>query len=210
MYIYKRELKFMKTNALIIFTRNPELGKVKTRLAKTIGDEKALKVYKDLLLHTMKVTQNLDCDKFVFYDKTIENNDLWTAALYKKRTQSGADLGSRMQDAIQTLFDLGYQNCIIIGSDLFDLQANHINEAFNKLESNHAVIGPAEDGGYYLLGLKKVIPSLFKNKNWGTATVLSDTLKDLENYKIEFTETLNDIDTFEDLEKSSYYKTQKM
>jgi uncharacterized protein len=199
----------MKTNALIIFTRNPQLGKVKTRLAKTVGDEKALQVYKDLLFHTMIETQNLDCDKFVFYDENIETNDIWSGTLYEKKLQFGSHLGAKMQNAFQTLFDLGYQNCIIIGSDLFDLEANHISEAFNKLESNDVIIGPAEDGGYYLLGLKKVISSIFKNKNWGTSTVLSDTLKDLENYKIEFLETLNDIDTFEDLEKSSYYKLQK-
>ena len=195
--------------ALLIFIKNPELGKVKTRLAKTVGDEKALQVYKDLLFHTMIETQNLDCDKFVFYDENIETNDIWSGTLYEKRLQFGSHLGAKMQNAFQTLFDLGYQNCIIIGSDLFDLEANHISEAFNKLESNDVIIGPAEDGGYYLLGLKKVIPSIFKNKNWGTSTVLSDTLKDLENYKIEFLETLNDIDTFEDLEKSSYYKFQK-
>lgn len=200
----------MKTNALLIFTRNPELGKVKTRLAKTIGDENALKVYKDLLLHTMKVTQNLDCNKFVFYDKKIENDDLWTDILYEKRIQSGADLGTRMQNAFQHIFELGYKNCIIVGSDLLDLHDYHINEAFSKLQFNDAVIGPAEDGGYYLLGLKKVMPFLFKNKNWGSSTVLSDTLKDLENYEIEFTEILNDIDTFEDLEKSSYNKIVKM
>jgi len=199
----------MKTNVLIIFTRNTQLGKVKTRLAKTIGDQKALQVYKDLLFHTMTETKNLDCDKFVFYDENIENNDLWLGTLYEKRIQFGSHLGAKMQNAFQTLFDLGYQNCIIIGSDLFDLQANHINEAFHKLEVNDVVIGPAEDGGYYLLGLKKVILSIFKNKDWGASTVLTDTLKDLENHKIEFTETLNDIDTFEDLEKSSYYKLQK-
>ncbi|MFH7000575.1 TIGR04282 family arsenosugar biosynthesis glycosyltransferase [Flavobacterium bizetiae] len=199
----------MKTNALIIFTRNPELGKVKTRLAKTIGDKNALEVYIRLLLHTMKVTQSLDCDKFVFYDTKIETNDLWLETLYEKRIQSGVDLGVRMQDAFQQIFELGYKDCIIVGSDLFDLQDYHIDEAFYKLQFSDGVIGPAEDGGYYLLGLKKVIPSIFKNKNWGTSNILSATLKDLENYKIEFTETLNDIDTFEDLEKSNYYKISK-
>lgn len=199
----------MKTNALIIFTRNPELGKVKTRLAKTIGDKNALEVYIRLLLHTMKVTQSLDCDKFVFYDTKIETNDLWLETLYEKKIQSGVDLGVRMQDAFQQIFELGYKNCIIVGSDLFDLQDYHIDEAFYKLQFSDGVIGPAEDGGYYLLGLKKVIPSIFKNKNWGTSNILSATLKDLENYKIEFTETLNDIDTFEDLEKSNYYKISK-
>ncbi len=200
----------MKTNALIIFVRNPELGKVKTRLAKTVGNEKALKVYKDLLLHTMLETTNLDCDKFVFYDENIEKNDIWSVTTFKKNMQFGVHLGAKMQNAFQHIFDLGYKRCIIIGSDLFELEANHINNAFNKLERNEVVIGPAEDGGYYLLGLKKLIPSIFRNKDWGTSTVLFDTLNDLEKYKIDFLETLNDIDTFEDLEKSNYYKLKKI
>jgi rSAM/selenodomain-associated transferase 1 len=199
----------MKTNALIIFVRNPELGKVKTRLAKAIGDKKALLVYQDLLLHTMSVTKKVDCDKFVFYDNNIALNDIWSCNLFNKKIQFGADLGAKMQNAFQELFDLGYKNCLIVGSDLFDLQAQHINEAFHKLESNEVVIGPAEDGGYYLLGLKKIIPALFSDKNWGTKTVLKDTLKDLSSCSIGFLEILNDIDTMEDLEKSNYYNQSK-
>jgi hypothetical protein len=195
----------MKTNALIIFIRNPELGKVKTRLAATIGNEKALEVYQDLLSHTMKVTQTVNCDKFVFYDNTINPNDIWLSKIFEKRIQYGIDLGEKMQNAFQELFNLGYKNCIIVGSDLFDLEAKHINEAFHKLETKDAVIGPAEDGGYYLLGLKKIIPAIFSNKNWGTETVLKDTLNDLLLFSVDFLAILNDIDTFEDLEKSNYY-----
>ncbi|MFC6268723.1 TIGR04282 family arsenosugar biosynthesis glycosyltransferase [Frigoriflavimonas asaccharolytica] len=200
----------MKNNALIIFTRNPELGKVKTRLAKTIGDEKALEIYKELLLHTKSETQNLDGDKFVFYDQNIIINDIWSDEIYSKKLQSGKDLGERMQNAFQELFDQGYKNCIIVGSDLFDLQAKIVDEAFEKLENGEVVIGPAEDGGYYLLGLKKVIPEIFQHKNWGTETVLDDTLKDLKNQYVEFLVSLNDIDTFEDLEKSNYYQNIKI
>lgn len=196
----------MKTNALIIFTRNPEIGKVKTRLAKTIGNEKALEVYKALLDHTFSITEKLDCKKFVFYDSKIIENDQWENNKYEKKLQIGNDLGERMQNAFQELFHLGYKNCIIIGSDLFDLQAKHITDAFAKLKKNNAVIGPAEDGGYYLLGLKEIIKQIFTNKKWGTNTVLEDTLKDLETLSVDFLEILNDIDTFEDLEKSSYYK----
>ena len=199
----------MKTNALIIFTRNPQLGKVKTRLAKTIGDEKALKVYTDLLAHTMNVTKRLTCDKFVFYDERIVNNDGWADNLFFKRKQSGVDLGARMQHAFEQLFEVGYQKCIIIGSDLFDLTANHIQEAYQKLDNADVVLGPAEDGGYYLLGLKKVIPSVFINKHWGTSSVLTETQRDLENHQVECIETLNDIDTFEDLEKSKYYQKRQ-
>ncbi|MBF2709612.1 TIGR04282 family arsenosugar biosynthesis glycosyltransferase [Flavobacterium soyangense] len=198
----------MKSNALIIFIRNPQLGKVKTRLAKIIGDVNALEVYKDLLLHTMNETQSLECDKFVFYDQYIVTDDIWSENLYEKRVQFGEDLGAKMQNAFQNVFDLGYQNCIIIGSDLFDLKSDIIDNAFKKLQNNEVVIGPAEDGGYYLLGLKNIIPSLFKNKKWGTSTVLSSTIKNLKDYKIEVIETLNDIDTFEDLKKSNYkFKT---
>ena len=195
----------MKTNALIIFVRNPVLGKVKTRLALTVGDEKALEIYHELLKHTMTITQSIDCDKYVFYDNAIENNDIWLNEKFYKKLQLGSDLGQKIQNAFQELFNLGYKNCIIVGSDLFDLQPQHITAAFDQLEKNDVVIGPAEDGGYYLLGLKNMILSLFENKNWGTATVLSETLKDLENYNKCFLETLNDIDTFEDLEKSKYF-----
>lgn len=198
----------MTNNALIIFIRNPELGKVKTRLAKTIGDENALEIYKELILHTMETTKNLECDVFVFYDKKIEENDIWSNEIYHKFVQTGEDLGEKMQNAFQKLFDINYQNCIIIGSDLFDLNEKLIIDAFQLLDKKDAILGPAEDGGYYLLGLKKIIPAIFKTKNWGTSSVFADTLKDLENLKVDFTEKLNDIDTFEDLEKSNYYKNK--
>lgn len=194
----------MKTDALIIFTRNPELGKVKTRLAKTIGDEKALEVYTHLLLHTMNQTRLLTCDKFVFYDTSIIKNDIWPETIYHKKIQSGEDLGGKMYRAFELLFNMGYKNCMIVGSDLFDLKKEIIDVAFQKLQKNDAVIGPAEDGGYYLLGLKKLNSTLFKNKVWGTSTVLADTLKDLNRQSVYLLETLNDIDTFEDLKRSNY------
>lgn len=200
----------MKTNALIIFTRNPQLGKVKTRLAASIGEEKALEIYRALLEHTQSITRNLDCDKFVFYDQNIENNDIWLESVYDKKLQFGVDLGAKMQNAFNQLFELGYKNCIIIGSDIFDLKDFHIQDAFYKLQFSDVVIGPAEDGGYYLLGIKKEIPSIFKNKDWGYSTVLSETLIDLVNYKIDFLEVLNDIDTIEDLEKSKHFQLLKI
>lgn len=194
----------MKTNALVIFTRNPKLGKVKTRLAKTIGDADALQVYKDLLQHTMEQSQNVDCDKFVFYDRAIVEGDIWKEEVYQKKLQSKGDLGDKMQAAFQLLFAMGYTNCIIIGSDLFDLKSELIETAFTELEKSDVILGPAEDGGYYLLGLKEMHKPLFKNKDWGTSTIYQDTLKDLETHKIHLMPTLNDIDTFEDLMNSTY------
>jgi len=190
----------MHNNLIITFTRNPELGKCKTRLAKTIGDEAALRVYKYLLQHTEQVIKQVDADKAVYYSVKIRENDLWDASVFQKHQQVGDDLGIRMQNAFKNGFDNNHQKIVIVGSDLFHLQPQHIEDAFKALDSNDVVIGPAEDGGYYLLGMKTLHTSVFKNKNWGTETVFSDTISNLTNQKIHLLEILNDIDLYEDLE----------
>ncbi|MBD0830772.1 TIGR04282 family arsenosugar biosynthesis glycosyltransferase [Aestuariibaculum sediminum] len=197
--------------ALIIFTRNPELGKCKTRLAKTVGDEVALKIYKHLLQHTASVAASLKVDKFVFYSENIVENDIWNPKIFHKYLQSGQDLGERMESAFSALLNLGYNKVIIIGSDLLDLNTKTINKAFEKLNTHDYVVGPAKDGGYYLLGMKILTPTLFKNKAWGTQTVLKETLKNLQNKNFSLLQELNDIDTFEDIqgyeELKQYYST---
>lgn len=185
--------------ALIIFTRNPELGKCKTRLAKTIGAANALAVYKFLLQHTASIAKGVNADLYVFYSKHIKKDDLWDTDTFRKKIQKGDDLGQRMQNAFIELLEMGYQKVAIIGSDLLDLDAEVVNLAFSKLNFNDVVIGPAMDGGYYLLGMKNFYPKLFQNKNWGSETVLSSTLKDLQNSSVHLLKELNDIDTFEDL-----------
>ncbi|GIZ10150.1 TIGR04282 family arsenosugar biosynthesis glycosyltransferase [Flavobacterium sp. UMI-01] len=192
-------------NALIIFTRNPELGKVKTRLAQSIGDEKALQVYRDLLQHTMEQTQSIACDKYVFYDTQIIENDIWDNNCFHKRLQATGDLGNKMEAAFDYLFELGYKKCIIIGSDLFDLTSDLIEKAFQMLDKKKIIIGPAQDGGYYLLGLKKMKKGLFQNKEWGTPSVLADTLSEINIAQVYFLITLNDIDTLDDLKQSNYH-----
>jgi rSAM/selenodomain-associated transferase 1 len=152
----------------------------------------------------MEQTQYLSCDKFVFYDTKIEEDDIWSATIYHKKVQENGNLGQRMQASFDFLFGLGYQKCIIIGSDLFDLTENIINKGYAALDAKETVLGPAEDGGYYLLGLKKMNPSLFENKEWGTETVLQDTLRNIDPNNLFLLETLNDIDTLEDLLKTNY------
>ncbi|CAM4019365.1 MULTISPECIES: TIGR04282 family arsenosugar biosynthesis glycosyltransferase [Flavobacterium] len=195
--------------ALIIFTRNPELGKCKTRLAKTIGDEAALEVYTFLLQHTANVGKDVMADRFVFYSENIIENDIWQPEYFNKKLQSGYDLGNRMQNAFEELFQQGYQKIIIIGSDLYDLNATIVNEAYNYLSNHDFVIGPAEDGGYYLLGMTQMEKAVFANKEWGTATVLKDTLQDLPNKNIKLIQELNDIDIFEDIENIEEFKKYK-
>lgn len=186
-------------NALIIFTKNPELGKCKTRLAQTIGDEAALNIYKFLLEHTASVSKEALADKYVFYSDNIKKNDLWDPDIFRKKRQQGIDLGERMENAFSELFLLGYDKVVIIGSDLLDLKTEHIDMAFKQLNENDVVIGPAKDGGYYLLGIKTLSSKIFKNKLWGASNVLKDTLNDIKNNSFSLLEELNDIDTFDDI-----------
>ncbi len=193
----------MSKNALIIFVRKPELGKVKTRLAKSLGDEKALEIYIDLLQHTHAISVNLECDKYLFYSDGIEYNDIWESNIYNKNEQEGENLGDRMLLAFHKVFQLGYRSIVIIGSDCPGLSSEIINESFERLTNNDIVIGPSIDGGYYLLGMKKLIPELFKNKKWSTDFVLADTIKDTVSLKLQcsFLPELTDIDTEEDYQK---------
>ena len=185
--------------ALIIFTRNPKAGQVKTRLAKTIGDEATLKIYTYLLKHTANVAKQIKADKYVFYSENITKNDLWDDDIFRKKMQNGSDLGTRMYNAFSELFGLGYEKVLIIGSDLLDLEEEHIENAFYLLNQHEIVIGPSKDGGYYLLGLKMMYRNIFENKAWGTETVFDETSKDLKHCDVVLLEELNDIDTFEDM-----------
>ena len=187
-------------NLLIIFTRNPELGKVKTRLSKSTGDQVALEIYKFLLNKTNQVTKQVSADKIVYYSEKITKHDIWSSNLYKKEVQHGSDLGAKMKNSFQAAFENKYDKVLLIGSDLYDLEHCHIYEAFKKLDTNDVIIGPASDGGYYLIGLKKLHPKIFKNKNWGTSTVREDTLKDLEKVDVHLLPILNDVDVIEDIE----------
>tara|TARA_B100001059_G_scaffold115313_1_gene115604 strand:+ start:276 stop:875 length:600 start_codon:yes stop_codon:yes gene_type:complete len=191
----------MNNNLIIVFVRTPELGKVKTRLARAIGDQAALTIYKLLLKHTATVLHELSFDKVVYYSEKIENNDFWEASLFEKKLQKGADLGERMQQAFETAFDRGYKKVLIIGSDLFELTSTLIISALEALETYDISIGPSLDGGYYLLGMKELHPAVFKNKKWGANSVLKNTLRDLKQQNVKLLEALNDIDTFEDLQQ---------
>ncbi len=184
---------------IIIFTRNPELGKVKTRLAKSIGNKSALNIYRFLLNHTEQTIRNLDCDKAIYYSVKVRDNDIWNTSIYQKHQQKGDDLGIRMHHAFKGSFSKGYKKVVIVGSDLYDLKAEIINKAFEHLDKNDIVIGPAEDGGYYLLGMKILISKVFQNKDWGTSTVFQNTINDLQSESVFLLEELNDIDVYDDI-----------
>ncbi len=185
-------------NALIIFARKPELGKVKTRLAATIGNNKALDIYTKLLMHTRAVVKETDAETFIFLtEPTLDN--FWDT--FSCELQIGDTLGDKMQHAFKLIFEKNFQKCIIIGSDCPELSVEIVNTAFIELEKYDAVIGEAQDGGYYLLGTKHLTPALFKNKEWSTANVFSQTILDFENEKLSYSTlpVLNDLDEEKDI-----------
>lgn len=165
----------MSRAALIIFVRAPELGKVKTRIAATLGAEEALRIYQRLLQHTLSITQPLAIEKFVFYAGTIPAQDLWSDAGYARFHQQGSDLGARMREAFRFLFGRQFEKVGIIGSDCYELTTAILEEAFRAVSEDQVVLGPARDGGYYLLGLPGPIPGLFSGIEWSTPHVFRTT-----------------------------------
>lgn len=196
----------MNKELVIVFVKNIKLGKVKTRLAKTIGNLGAFEVYSELVKVTENATEKLEADlRIYFSDAVVETK--WNGVY--KTVQEGSDLGARMKNAFKEGFDDGYKRIVLIGSDLPDITEKHINNGLEKLREIDVVFGPAEDGGYYLAGLSKAHYFIFENKPWSQPQLLKETIAELENKHIKFATlvTLNDIDTFEDLSASNFYQT---
>lgn len=183
--------------AIIIFTKNPQKGNVKTRIAATLGDDKALQIYKKLIVHTHSIVVNLKIDTYIFYSDAIIKNDIWSEKVFFKMLQNGVTLGEKMADAFSVVFAKKYDSVCIIGSDCYELNPTIIENAFVKLQSVDCVIGPAFDGGYYLLGTNAYNGQLFQNIQWSTDTVFENTLAICTTLNIttDLTVKLNDVDT---------------
>lgn len=193
--------------ALLIFTRNPEPGKCKTRLAATIGDRAALKIYEFLLRHTATLSKSLQgADRYVYFSEYLGDGSIWDPACFEYRLQEGADLGKRMENALKETFAAGYTRVVLIGSDLYDLTTEDLGEAYQQLDHHEVVLGPAGDGGYYLMGLRQLQPGLFQNKQWGTQTVLEDTLADLRGTDTHLLPVRNDVDRYEDIKGNPVFE----
>ena len=190
----------MSDSLLMIFVKNLIPGMVKTRLANDIGIDKALDVYQELVHHTHKITKKIEVDKNVYYSEYVEIEDVWDNGDYKLTSQKGFTLGEKMSNAFDEAFD-SYNKVIIIGSDCYDLNSKLIKSAFEMLEENDVVVGPAKDGGYYLLGMKEYLPQLFKDKEYSTDSVLKELLEEAEELELSVYKLpeLSDIDTLEDL-----------
>jgi uncharacterized protein len=166
-------------NALIIFIKNPALGKVKTRLARTVGDDKALEIYLELTKITRENAFILrGPSRHIFYSDFINLNDEWANSHFQKHVQLGEDLGERMFNAFSEILKT-HKKAVIIGSDCPTLTSAILELAFEKLETNDFVVGPSTDGGYYLLGFgqNNATNFVFRNMDWSTDKVLPTTLK---------------------------------
>ena len=183
---------------LMVFIKDSSKYPVKTRLKTSIGKNKSIWVYNQILKKTVLVLKNIKSDIAVFhYNSIISKNPFKNFSKWNK-IQIGKNLGEKISNAFNWGFEKGYKKIIIIGSDLWDLNEEIINTGFIELNKNKVVIGPSIDGGYYLLGLNKKMPKIFEGIKWGTQSVLAETLKLLEHEPYILPE-LNDIDTFEDL-----------
>jgi rSAM/selenodomain-associated transferase 1 len=178
-----------RSNALVVFTKNPVAGKVKTRLAKDIGDTMALKVYMQLLKHTREITQELDfCENKIFYDEFIPARDNWKEDYYDKYLQGEGDLATKMRNAYKTMFDEGYEHVIIMSPDCPELTSARIKQAFALLRNKDFVIGPLRDGGYYLLGMSAYNPEVIENMEFGTGKACAETIKRFEEMGASYKE----------------------
>lgn len=182
----------------------PEPGMVKTRLARHIGEEKAALISKQLAESVIKKTIPVSdgYDRFVFCDPPGRIHDFasWLPG-EKLIAQAGIDVGERMYNALRHLLENGAEKAVITGTDIPDLTGKVIIKAFELLELQDVVIGPAADGGYYLIGMKSSISELFYGINWSTEDVFIQTVRTLEHSGISYgvLPVLSDLDTFEDL-----------
>jgi rSAM/selenodomain-associated transferase 1 len=193
-------------DCLIVFTRYPEAGKTKTRLIPVLGEEGAAKLQQQMTEHTLAQVRKLQVSWGVsvvvyFAGGDVQQMQSWLGEAFSYHPQDHGDLGDRLQSALATAFNNGMNRVVIIGIDCPSLQTPIMEQAFKALSEQDLVLGPAEDGGYYLIGLRRLIPELFKGIDWGTSEVLQQTVKvaQQQDLAIAYLPTLADIDRPEDL-----------
>ncbi|MEC4807025.1 MAG: TIGR04282 family arsenosugar biosynthesis glycosyltransferase [Jaaginema sp. PMC 1080.18] len=191
------------SDCLIIFTRYPEPGKTKTRLIPALGATGAAQLQQRLTELTLATASHLPRSIAVevhFAGGDTQKMQDWLGQNLILRSQFSGDLGQRMAAAFREAIELGKQRVVMIGIDCPELTTDLIQKAFLQLQNNDLVLGKAVDGGYYLIGLRRFVPELFESINWGTETVLQQTVEKAEllNLSLAYLPTLRDLDTPED------------
>jgi len=198
-------MNFKNRQTILVFLRAPEKGRVKTRLARDIGEEKALALYKEFVGFTLSAVKNSGMDHWIcFYpeDKPgLLSN--WLGKDHMYMPQTGDDLGQRMENSLARAFDQGAEKVVLVGTDIPDIRAEHFVQAFDLLSHRDVVLGPSLDGGYWLIGFQRqrFYPALFHRMNWGTDIVCKETIQKCESagLSLGILPALQDIDTLADL-----------
>ena len=191
----------MKKEVVLVFQKNEVLGKVKTRLAAGVGEEQALDIYRQLLDKTYLTLRDISVSITTYFSEFIPDNPIHSAE--NKLVQLGQDLGERMKNAFAENFESGMEKVVLIGTDCPSLEGIHLSQAFEALDQSDLVLGPARDGGYYMIGMKRRADFLFEGITWSTELVLSQTLALAaeQGLQTSLLPVLEDIDTLEDWER---------
>ena len=196
---------------LIVFTRFPEPGKTKTRLIPALGAKGAARLQRQMTEHILATAAKGSIRPGLTIEVRNEGGNTvlmqeWLGSQFSYRPQGLGDLGRRMTRAFEAAFRDSKKAAVIVGSDIPGISADIIQQAFERLQENDLVLGPAHDGGYYLIGMKNIIPAatyarLFEGINWGTGEVFSQTIQiaNTLGLSIVLLESLADVDCSEDL-----------
>jgi rSAM/selenodomain-associated transferase 1 len=191
-------------NALVVFVKHPRPGAVKTRLAAAIGPEAAADLYRALVEHVLEATTPRpgDYERLVFFDPpgALEEMRTWLPGV-RLLAQQGGDLGERMADALARAFARGARRVAIVGTDAPGVTREAVGQALRALDAADVALGPAEDGGYYLLALREPRPELFSGIAWSTSNVAAETRARASSSRLSVRElpALRDLDTVDDL-----------
>ena len=194
----------MGPNVLLYFVKYPTPGKVKTRLAKTVGDQEAAKLYSELAEKNLKVIASLHqrniCDLVIVFDPPVKKEDFkrWFSVSCEYLPQCEGDLSERLMHAFGEAFQRGGRRVMALGSDTLGLTTDIIQQGFEALQSNDVVVGPAEDGGYYLIGSASFQPKLFEGIAWSTSGVLAQTYKTINNLRLSY-QTLRQLEDLDEI-----------
>ena len=190
---------------MLFFVKDPVKGGVKSRLATELDDTIALELYKYFILDMLAIltTYEAQCLICVYPQSSLRKVREWLGAGYDYLPQEGKDLGERMKNSFIKAFSMEYERAILIGSDIPDLPRFLITDAFRALETNDGTIGPARDGGYYLIGFRRetFVREVFDKIRWGGETVLRNTLNRLQKsaYRVHLLPPWSDVDTIADV-----------
>ena len=199
----------MEHHVLAIMAKSPDQGKVKTRLAKSIGEEGALVVYKNLLNYTLREANCALWETTVHWAGNTKNEV--NIHDFKSAKQIGEDLGARMENAFAHDFKQGAERVVMIGADCAEITLGHIERAFGMLKLHDIVIGPAVDGGYYLIAMNEMHPEILKEVPWSTEHVMEVTkeLAEENHLSVGYLEKLSDVDDEYDLERHPWLVSEK-